>query len=46
MVPDVSVLMPSTRAAQPRRTEEDFVRTGRLKNTLVRVNKVVIRSVH
>ena len=39
-VPDVSVVMPSTRAAQPMRTEEDFVRVGRLKNTLVRVKRV------
>ena len=34
-VTDVSVLMPSTRAAQPMRTDEDFVRVGRLKNTQV-----------
>ena len=44
-VPDVSVLMLSTRAAQPMRTEEDFVRAGRLKKTLVRVNRVSSSSV-
>ena len=32
-VPDVSVLKPPRRAAQPMRIEEDFVRVGRLKNT-------------
>ena len=38
-------VVPSTRAAQPMLTEEDFVRVGRLKNTLVRVNRASSGSV-